>query len=109
MRVLSIQPARFTNGSLPYPFIINPDHTPDSAEGGNVLDQDFWRGDPYHLIGFQAQRDVQTVDLYAHDFFTEPQRAVGMYPVFVEAGAGIYTYTLPITSVTELTIPDQED
>ena len=76
---------------VPYPYHIDSD--------GNVLRQDFWRGDPSRLIGFQATRE-QHVDLFYTDWFKgEADAVVGMYPVFVTDQGEMYTDARPIASV----------
>lgn len=77
---------------LPYPFHIAPN--------GNVQRQDFWRGQPLALIGFQADVDVQKVDLLTSAWFEgEPTAAVGMFPVFAARGGQFYTDTRPVARV----------
>lgn len=78
----------------PFPFPID--------EYGAVLDQDFWKGDPYSLLGFQATAEEQRVSLFFREFTENPQQAVGMFPVFVKKGGGLYSFTLPIESVMVL-------
>jgi hypothetical protein len=75
----------------PFPF-------PIDAEG-MVLDQDFWKGDPYSLLGFQATAEEQRVKLHFREFTEDPQQAVGMFPVFVKKGGGLYSLTTPIELV----------
>lgn len=96
--MIRIQPANTLTGEYdvhrpqPYPYFIEPN--------GDVARQDVWQGDPAALIGFQRREDVQTVDLTNEEFQADPQRAVGMFPVFVTAGGVLFVYTLPINSVT---------
>jgi hypothetical protein len=66
---------------------------------GDVLDQDMWQGDPAGLLGFQATREEQRVKLLFREFTENPQAAVGMYPVFVKQGGGLYNMTRPISEV----------
>jgi len=66
---------------VPYPYHIDAD--------GCVLQQDFWRGEPASLIGFQKNRDRQTVDLFFHDW--TDQDVTGMHPVFVDADGSMWT------------------
>lgn len=63
-----------------------------------VEDQDHWKGDPLQLLGFQAAPDVQAIKLFDDRFVEDPQRAVGMYPVFSRA-AGIVHHDVPVLSV----------
>ncbi|MFT4471378.1 hypothetical protein ACMX2H_15860 [Arthrobacter sulfonylureivorans] len=95
MTIQSIQLASSANGSRPYP------HRVDDTSG-KVLDQDFWKGEPAALVGFQNSADVQHVDLHTRDWAAQPEKAVGMYPVFVTARGGLYCLTLPVASVTAI-------
>jgi hypothetical protein len=75
----------------PFPFPIDDE--------GKVLDQDFWQGDPYSLLGFQATAHEQRVSLFFKEFTESPQQAVGMFPVFVKKGGGLYSLTTPVEYV----------
>lgn len=72
-KLTTIQPGMTADFSLPYPFHV--------FEDGSVDRQDFWRGKVARVIGFQADIDVMTVDLFWFDAVKDPQRAVGMYVV----------------------------
>lgn len=75
---------------LPYPFHVHED--------GTVARQDFWRGDPAAVVGFQNRADVQHVDLWWADVVTDPRRAVGKY--MVSSGPnGLVTHLVAIESV----------
>lgn len=80
--------------SRPFPYNLDAE--------GKVLDQDFWKGDPAGLIGFQKEPDVQRVGLFFRDFTENPLKAIGMYPVFVDATGGMYCFTRPVESVQVL-------
>lgn len=97
MKGYTIQPREFTDAiwphptrgieegtRLPYPFHCDAD--------GKVQRQDFWAGDPETILGFQADDDVQQVDLWWEDFVKSPQAAVGMYIVGRNSQGGIATY-----------------
>lgn len=96
---ISLQPANTPTGEydvskpLPYPFHID-------AETGEVGRQDFWRGDPLRLLGFQNDADIQRVDVHFPDFAADPDVAVGKFPVFVRADGSIYSMTNPVKSAT---------
>lgn len=77
---------------LPYPFHINDD--------GSVDRQDFWRGTPARLAGFQRESDVQHVDVFAHDWLSGDVDVEGMFPVFIDNGGGMWSHTFPVTHVT---------
>lgn len=105
MRVLSVQQSGVVDNlwgveggevvegvQQPYPLHV--------TEGGEVLRQDFWKGDPARVIGFAARVDVRSIDLYWSDAWTEPERAVGMYPVTADAEGGWATLTVAVEAVT---------
>lgn len=61
------------------------------------------RPDAINLIGFQADKDVQEVNLFAFDTPLEELATliIGMFPVFAAAdGSGIFCITLAVTSAT---------
>lgn len=107
-RQISIQVANMPDGSydvhkpLPYPF-----HVTD--ELGAVGRQDFWRGEPIRLIGFQESPDVQRVKVLTRGFWNEPQQVVGMWPVFADADGGMWNHKHPVTEVTVHGITDQDE
>jgi hypothetical protein len=101
MRIITLQPSARTDQitddgtelqQLPYPFHVDED--------GNVLRQDFWRGDPATVLGFQNRVDVQQVDLWWREVVADPQRAVGKYMVTVDRDGAFSTRTIAIESVT---------
>lgn len=74
-------------------FKIDTDNdTFDEDEGGRV-----------RLVGFQESRETQRVALFVKDWREDPQRAVGMYPVFSSHHRrnGIYQLTIPVEAVEE--------
>jgi hypothetical protein len=91
----SVQVANEKDGSynvhkpLPYPFHIDAD--------GSVLRQDFWKGEPSRLIGFQENADVQKVDLLAETWLASDDEAPeGWYPVFMDDDGGFWNHAYPI-------------
>lgn len=106
MKGYTLQPREFTDAiypdpvdgiregtRLPYPF--------HCGEDGTVQRQDFWRGDPIKVIGFQNDRDIQQVDLWWSDFVNTPEAAVGKYIVAVDDRGGMSTYgTTTVRDVT---------
>jgi hypothetical protein len=94
---VTIQPAMAPDMSVPLPFHIEPH--------GSVADQDFWKGDPAALVGFQQERDVKKVDLLCDAFLADPQRAVGMFPVFVPDDSHVYVLKLSVESVEDQRTP----
>lgn len=110
MKIMTIQPANTSSGEFdvmkprPYPFHVN-------ADSGEVLRQDFWQGDPQMILGFQKTVDVQTMDRMLPDLAksdTDAHLAVGMFPICVDSKGGMYTYTMPIESVTITESPVEE-
>src|SRR3989344_2931649 len=59
------------------------------TEEGAVMRQDTWGGKPKRLLGFHHDAH-ETIQLNLHMefevFLTDPQRAVGLYPVFEHEG-----------------------
>lgn len=105
-RIITLQPSsvvdRITEDGteltrLPYPYHV--------TEDGDVLGQDFWRGEPEAVIGFQRDAAVQKVDLWWDEAVADPQRAVGMYPVLREHG-NLSTLLIAIASVTANDVPE---
>jgi hypothetical protein len=76
---------------LPYPFYV--------AEDGKVDRQDFWRGDPYAVIGFQEDLARQQIDLWWDDVVKDPQSAVGKYVVTRDSRGGMGVHVIAIDSV----------
>ncbi len=93
----SVQVANTTTGRydvhkpLPYPFHIDAE--------GNVLRQDFWRGEPERLVGFQEKADVNHVDLRVQDWLaTGDEAPEGWHPVFVDADGTMWSHAFPVMS-----------
>lgn len=92
----SIQVANSEDGTydvrkpLPYPFHIEDD--------GSVARQDFWRGEPARLAGFQRTEE-QHVDVFAADWLADDSIDVtGMFPVFIDADGGMWNHAMPVMS-----------
>jgi hypothetical protein len=88
---VTIQPATATGGPRPYPYHVQPD--------GRIARQDFWRGTPAQLAGFQRNLRRNQVDLLCDAFLADPEQAIGMFPVFVNADGGMDTLKAPVESV----------
>jgi len=91
----TLQPKQRPDGKLPYPYFID--------ESGMVGRQDFWKGEPLELIGFDINptdhgMSGQSIDL--KEFLKNPQIAVGMYPIFKDKNDNWHTYEDEIKSVT---------
>jgi hypothetical protein len=91
------------NGRLPYPYIVD--------ENGLVGRQDFWKGNPYKLLGFNSrpvsgEMDVaQFIQLYMSDLpipAEDIMLGVGNYGVFSTKDNQWFTMTEPFASVMEL-------
>ena len=77
---------------LPYPYHIE--------ENGIVGSQEFWKGDPARLLGFQ-NGNVQRIVLTARDWWQgAPEAAQGLHPVFVTTDGDMWAETRPVTSVS---------
>lgn len=88
--------------AVPYPYHIEPD--------GAVQRQDFWRGDPKVLLGFQRDRNRQVVAITTREWFEGPAAAVvGMYPVFADSEGGMFSMKLPVKSVSAWPPPSIRD
>lgn len=77
----------------PYPFHV--------TEGGHIGRQDFWKGRPQMLVGFQDLIDVLKVDLPWAEFWRYPQTAVGKYAVTADTDGTMNTCLVAIESVHE--------
>lgn len=104
--LISIQPGNTSDGTydvhqpLPYPFHVD-------AATGEVDRQDFWKGQPFRVIGFQVEADRQEVDLLWEDAAAAPDRIVGMFPILLDTSGGegtVYNLVCPITSVSTNTV-----
>ena len=89
-KIIQIQPHDVYGGHLPYPYFID--------EKGLVGRQDFWKGKPFRLIGFNGQPTTGDIDVSFNDFWQNPKIAVGMYPVFTDKKKNWFTHQLAIVS-----------
>lgn len=100
-KIITIQPSNTPSGkydvhmAVPYPFHV--------GEDGMVGRQEFWRGDPKAVLGFQRDIDLMMVDLFWADAVADPEQMVGMFPVFTTSDGRWYTLRLPISgySITD--------
>ncbi len=102
MSIITIQPAQTDDIDaydprlpLPYPFHINTET--QLCERGRGSAEYTGEKESWFLIGFQ-RRLAQTVVLMAREFFTDPERAVGLVPVWSD-GDKFFTTSGPISSV----------
>lgn len=101
-KIITLQPSALTDHitddgveltQLPYPFHVDAD--------GLVGRQDFWKGDPYRVIGFVADLARQEVDLWWEAVADgDEQRAVGMYLITQNQLGDMATHLTAIESVT---------
>jgi len=102
VRVIRIQPEPYVDNmvdghemtKLPYPFVVDGD--------GLVAGQDFWKGDPYRVIGFAKDLAVQHLELSWRDVVRDPQLAVGMYLVTSDEAGDWGTHWTAVRSMTIL-------
>lgn len=99
MDVQNTQPHKITihfseqpDKRVPYPYHVLAD--------GRIARQDRWKGRPFRLAGFQEDLGVNQVDVDVEDFLSDPDLAVGLYPVFIDHDGGMWTRTLPVSSTT---------
>jgi hypothetical protein len=105
VKVIRIQPEPYIDNmvddhemtKLPYPYVVDQD--------GLVAGQDFWKGDPYQVIGFQKDLAAQRIDLHWTEVLKDPRSAVGMYLVTSDENGDWGTHW---TAVRDMTIL-QED
>jgi len=104
-KIITLQPGNTPDGGydvnlpLPYPYHVD-------AETGEVGRQEFWRGDPKSIIGFQEDPDIQFVDKMWSEVAEDPQTAVGMFPVFVDWKGKMFSLT---TAIRKVTVTDSEE
>jgi hypothetical protein len=100
--VITIQPGNSMDGTydvhqpMPYPFHVD-------AATGDVGYQDLWKGQPFRVLGFQKEVDVQQIDLHWKYAAADPEKIVGMFPVLLDTSGEegtIYQLTFPITDVS---------
>lgn len=111
MEIITIQPGNTPDGTydvdrpLPYPFHVE-------SASGEIGRQDFWKGAPARVLGFQCDRDRQEVDISWEDAADHPELIEGKFVVLLdtsETEPRIYNHTCPIVSVSsaKYTTPDK--
>lgn len=88
---VKIQPVEQPDRTQPYPYYV--------LANGKIAGQDFWKGNPARLNGFQARRDVRRVDVLCEEFIANPLRALGRYPVFICRNGDMFNLEWPIQSI----------
>lgn len=104
---ITIQPAQ---GSVvgEYDVHLPPPYPYHIGTAGEVLRQDVWKGDPFRLMGFQRDLDVQEVAIFEFHWVpafifgavTARDEVIGMYPVFLRTDGSMYADTRPVESVS---------
>jgi len=102
--IITLQPSEVTDHitadgteltKLPYPF--------HCSDAGLIQRQDFWKGDPFQVVGFVADVARQEVDLYwrdvAWDNEADRNRVVGMYIVTM-GNDGMASHVSAVRDVT---------
>lgn len=91
--IIRIQPKERDNMVLPYPYFID-------TKTSEVGRQDFWGGNPSKLIGFVDRIGSFDSALSLVDFYKEPKKCIGLFPVFAHKNNEWHTYKDPIGSIT---------
>ncbi len=103
MKLFSIQRAPMVDGMdeegnaryrTPYPFVVD--------EEGNVRGQEFWKGEPLHVMGFQKDFHVQRVDVRWEEAIKDLKETVGMYLVVIDKDGTMGSYETAIQSCEEV-------
>lgn len=90
-RVDHVTPDGMELTQRPYPIVVTYDGAVVSIHGGK-------------LLGFADDLAVQQVDLRWAEVCDEPQKAVGKYPVILDAKGVISTHLNAIMEVTQRTV-----
>jgi hypothetical protein len=108
--IIRFQPAAYidmltddghTGTKLPYPIVAD--------EKGMVQGQEFWKGDPNRVIGFQKDLARHEIDLWWHDAVKDPSATVGMYLVTDNTAGDMGVHQTAIESATVYGQPDPEE
>ncbi len=103
MKFFSIQNESFTDmitddgivgTKMPYPFVV--------GESGYVEGQDFWKGDPFRVVGFQKDLAVKQIDLYWDEVIKDPKKAEGTYLVTRDRDGAIGVHLTAVMHVKEI-------
>lgn len=100
MTIFEVQPAGIPDSvesggyKMPYPFSF--------AADGLILNQKFWKGVNFKVIGFQKRLNVYQIDLLLEDFVGDPQQAVGMWLVTADDRGRFSTHTTAIESASKV-------
>lgn len=91
--IICIQPKERKDLTLPYPYFIDM--------RGKVGRQDFWKGKPLRIIGFnpKPKSGYMPKSITSLEFLLKPKLAIGMYPIFEHKDGQWFTYKDPIASV----------
>lgn len=106
MKIVTLQPSPRTDHitedgqeftQLPYPFHV--------TETGEVLRQDFWRGDPARIVGFTKEPQPGRLVYTWEEVAADPQRAVGLYIVSQDRAG---RWAVHVIAVAEVQVRDAE-
>lgn len=94
---IRIQPAMLKDKTLPYPYFIE-------IKTGLIGRQDFWKGKPYRLQGFQPRFVTGVVKgtIGYEEWLENPRQAIGMYPIFEDSKGDFTTFGIKIAEVDVL-------
>lgn len=93
---IKLQPKERPDMTLPYPFFID--------EKGNVGRQDFWKGEPLKLVGFNPKHKtgVMKNTITFEMFMADHKLCVNKFPIFEHKDGNYYTYGEPIATWKEV-------
>lgn len=97
VRWVQIQQDADGDGPRPLPYDIDPH--------GFVKNQGRWRGNPWRLVGFVVSPADYTIDLEREEFLADPDKAIGMHPVFMGRDRAYATFRGPVAETTDYSDP----
>ena len=89
--IARIQQKTHPDLTQPYPFFIEAD--------GLVGRQEFWKGTPLKLLGFNNTTQEGEISLPFEEFTKNINAAIGKYPVFRDKDGTISTHINPVENV----------
>jgi hypothetical protein len=92
-QMIKLQPKNLSKKIATFPYSVYAD--------GSIGDQDIWQGSPLGLLGFSKEPVAGKMDFMIREFWKEPQKAVGMYPVFQDVMGRWYVEKTKIEEVIE--------
>ena len=88
---IKIQPEERPDHTLPRPFFVYRD--------GKILEQKFWKGHPFKLLGFSEKPIAGDMQVMLKTFLFYPETAEGMYPVFQDEDGKWFTSKDAVESI----------